>query len=71
MKNEAFFGLYILQPWKTTWYLKKTATPQTHFGFTNLGSEMHSFGTTAICNRKISNETPCIDTNLFQIVEQV
>ena len=60
MMNGVIFGLYISQAWKTIWCLKKTATSQTHFGFTNLGSEHHQLSATAIWNQKISNETPCI-----------
>jgi len=38
---------------------QKTTASQTHFGFTNLGSESHQLSATAIWNNKISNETPC------------
>ena len=37
----------IFQNWK------KTTVSQTHFGFTNIGSEMHSFRGTAIWNQKL------------------
>ena len=45
--------------WKIQLTLKKTTASQTHFGFTNLGLNMHRFCATAIWNSKISNETPC------------
>ena len=38
---------------------QKTTASQTHFGFTNIGSNMHHFCATTIWNTKISNETPC------------
>ena len=49
---------------------QKTTASQTHFGFTNIWSNMHYFCATAIWNPKISNETPCIQ-NLFRWNEQL
>ena len=40
-------------------FFKKSATSQTHFGFTNIGSNMHRYKVTAIWNFHFSNETPC------------
>jgi len=39
-------------------FFKQIATSQTHFDLTNMGSKLHSFRATGICNPKISNETP-------------
>ena len=41
-------------------FFKKTATSQTHFGLTNIGSNIHRFSATAIWNIHFSNGTPCI-----------
>ena len=38
---------------------KKTATSQTHFGFTNVGSEMQSFRAIAIWKGKLWFGSPC------------
>ena len=59
MKIWVIFHLYISIWWKIQLTLKKTTASQTHFGFTNIGSNMHHFCATAIWNPKISNETPC------------
>ena len=45
----------IFKNWK-----KKTTASQTHFIFTNIGSNMHCFCATAIWNLEISNDTPCM-----------
>ena len=37
----------------------KSTISKTHFGFTNVGSEVHSFSFTAIYYWKFSNGTPC------------
>ena len=46
---------------------KKTATSQTHFGFTNIGSEMHNFRDTAIWNKQFRFGSPCITEILREI----
>ena len=38
----------------------KTTASQTHFGFTNIGSEMHNFRGTAIWNQKFRFGSPCM-----------
>ena len=38
---------------------KKTATSQTHFGFTNVGSNMYQYRNRAICNNKFRFGSPC------------
>ena len=53
---EKFFIFEVF--WKKLLLAQKTATSQTHFGFTNLGSECHQSNAIAIWNSKISNETP-------------
>ena len=45
-------------------FFKKSATSQTHFGFTNIGSNMNRYRATAIWNFHVSNETPCSVSNL-------
>ena len=45
-------------------FFKKTTTSQTHFGFTNMGSEMHSFRVVAKINFKFWFGLPCIIMNL-------
>ena len=39
--------------------MKKTATSQIHFGFTNIGSEVVSFRVIAIQNQKLWFGSPC------------
>ena len=39
-ENQAIFHRYVSNAWKNQLTLKKTATCQTHFGFTNMGSNM-------------------------------
>ena len=45
---------------KYTSWGNKTASPQTHFGFTIVGSKMHWNSASAIWSIKFLNETPCI-----------
>ena len=40
-------------------FSKQSATSQTHFGFTNMGSKMHHFSATAIYFWQNINGTPC------------
>ena len=42
---------------------QKTATSQTHFGFTNLGPNMYHFRNRAIWNKKFRFGSPCISRN--------
>ena len=44
---------------QTTEYWKISDTCQTHFGFTNIGSKMHWFSSTAIYFWQFSIGTPC------------
>ena len=39
--------------------LKKLTASQTHFGFTNIGSKVHRFSSTAICFWQFSIGIPC------------
>ena len=55
----AIFQVYISNALKNQLTLKKTATSQTHFGFTNISSEMHIFKATVIWNKKFRFGSPC------------
>ena len=58
-ENLAIFHRYISNGWKNQLTLKKTATCQTHFGFTNMGSNMYQFRRGAIWNKKFRFGSPC------------
>ena len=48
--------------------MKKTTASQTHFGFTNIGSEMHSFTGTAIWNNGFWFGSPCTMNSLCKLL---
>ena len=53
------FHVYISNAWKNQLTPKKTATCQTHFGFTNIAWEMNSFRPRVIWNKKFRFGSPC------------
>ena len=58
-ENVTIFHRYISNAWKNQLTLKKTATCQTHFGFTNMGSNMYQFRRGGIWNKKFRFGSPC------------
>ena len=54
-RNFVIFSLFH----NTIFYHKKTIPSQTHFGFTNMGLEMHTDRGTPIWNRKFLFASPC------------
>ena len=47
---------------------KKTATCQTHFGFTKIAWEMNSFRPRVIWNKKFRFGSPCICLSIFKLL---